>query len=72
MEGALICVTPIHCIHHVRHFLPCVSHGIFAFLSKFAAQPKAQRKKERYQKSSETRSKAYVVSSNKQQLKNSI
>lgn len=40
MKGALISIASIHRVHHVGHLLPGVSHGIFAFLSKFAAQPK--------------------------------
>lgn len=38
MQSALICVTSIHRIHHVSHFLPGVPHSIFAFFSKFAAK----------------------------------
>lgn len=60
MKGALVSVTPIHRVHHVGHFLPRVSHSVFAFLSKFAAQPKTQRKEDGYQKSSEIRSKAML------------
>lgn len=40
MQGTLVSVTPVHCIHHVRHLLASCPHGIFALLRKFAAQPK--------------------------------
>ena len=40
MQGALVSVTSIHCIHHVCHLLTGGPHGILALLCKFAAQPK--------------------------------
>lgn len=38
MQGALIGVTPVHSVHHVRHLLPCVAHCILALFSKLAAK----------------------------------
>lgn len=40
MQGALVSVTSVHCIHHVCHFLSGGPHGILALLCEFAAQPK--------------------------------
>lgn len=38
MQGALIGITSIHGIHHVRHLLPCVPQCVFALFSKLAAK----------------------------------
>lgn len=35
MQSALVCIAAIHGIHHVSHFLPSRSDGVFAFFSQF-------------------------------------
>lgn len=38
VQGALIRITSVHCIHHVSHLLSRVPHCVFALFSKLAAK----------------------------------
>lgn len=35
VERALVGVAAVHCVHHVRHFLPRRSNGVLAFFGQF-------------------------------------
>lgn len=48
MQSTLVCIAAIHSIHHVSHFLPSRSDGIFTFFSQFPVGGRDRRSQPSY------------------------